>query len=80
MNRLLVDFNDIRDGVVRGFGEHLANAQIGDRILVHDGDVHDEKGELLTNECEADVIEVKESHYMPGRLLIRARIDWDTWF
>lgn len=72
-SRLFVDFNDIRDGdIVCGiFEDFVGNGPADELITVHDGDGG--------NQAEALVLEIKESQFVPGKFLVYAKMDWETW-
>jgi hypothetical protein len=68
MIRLLVDFNNTRDGVVKGAlrrlqGDGAQRVDVGDRIFLTDGDEHWSWGRVTRIE----------------RGLLFAEIDWSTW-
>jgi hypothetical protein len=66
MIRLMVDFNDVQDGIVTGLAESLSGshaAGVGDRVLLHDDGEH---------EMWATVTSVRHG-------LIEAAVEWTTW-
>ena len=66
MLRLMVDFNDVRDGVVTGLAESVTGtrrASIGDRILLHDDGEHEMWGTVTSTRSG----------------LVDATVEWTTW-
>lgn len=66
MIRLMVDFNDVQDGIVTGLAESLSGshaAGVGDRALLHDDGEH---------EMWATITSVR-------RGLVDATVEWATW-
>lgn len=66
MIRLMVDFNDVQDGIVTGLAESLSGSHatgVGDRLLLHDDGEH---------EMWATVTSVRHG-------LIEAVVEWATW-
>ena len=66
MLRLMVDFNEIRDGIVTGLTEDVTGAPralIGDRVVLHDDGEHEMSG-IVTG--------VRSG-------LVDATVEWTTW-
>lgn len=63
--RLLVDFNDIRDGCCSGLVEDVEGGPVepGARVVCHDEESHVE-GDVVPSAWEGVVV---------------VRMDWDTW-
>lgn len=65
MTRVVVDFNDIRDGLIGALRQYVSGppAQVGDRVVASDEEAHEVEASVERVEGEA----------------IDLRIDWDTW-
>jgi hypothetical protein len=64
--KLLVDFNDVRDGLARGLMEDASGERplrVGDHVLLHDAGEHEAWGDVRAVERE----------------LVRVSVDWATW-
>jgi hypothetical protein len=79
MFRLLVDFNEIQDGVVRGLpedAEGLGDPSEGDRLLLHDDGEHEAFGTVERLENDLIYAKIDWSSFGPaGRPLIVTRYE-----
>jgi hypothetical protein len=74
MLRLLVDFNEIRDGVVRGLPEDVdggADLVPGDHIVLHDGGEHEALGTVERLDNDLIYVQINMVTFgPPGRLMV----------